>query len=209
MTNFLIVLYAISLVYFTIAERFRTYAWLIGFQGLLLFAISFFELNSINTLNLVFIFAETILFKSIVIPWLLYRIIVQTNETCIHKYSLAGYYSVILSSGLLMMSYLVGYVLKNTVIDRIYFTVALFAMFMGILFIITHKKIFSHLVGFLILENAVFLFSIAIGNEMPMLINTGILLDIFISMLILGSFMSKIGSQMQNLETDNLTSLKD
>ena len=209
MTNFLIVLYALSLVYFTISERFRTYAWLVGFQGLLLFAISFFELNSIDTLNLIFIFAETIVFKTIVVPWLLYRIISQTNDNCIHKYALPGYYTVILAAVLLLMSYLVGYVLKNPVIDRIYFTVGLFAMFMGILFIITHKKIFSHLIGFLIVENAVFLFSIAIGSEMPMLINTGILLDIFISILILGSFMSKIGSQMQNLETGNLTMLKD
>ena len=44
---------------------------------------------------------------------------------------------------------------------------------------------------------------------MPMLINTGILLDIFISVLILGSFATKIGDTIQSLETEELSHLKD
>jgi Hydrogenase 4 membrane component (E) len=209
MTTLLIVLFALSLIYFTISERFRTYSWLVGFQGLLLFGISYFELDHVNTLNLLFIFAETIFFKTIVVPWQLNRIISLTNDTRIHRNTLPGYYTVILASLLLVVSYIIGNILKTPVIDRIYLTVSLFAMFTAMLFIITRKKIFSHLIGFLILENAVFLLSLAIGNEMPMLINTGILLDIFISVLILGTFMTKIGSEIHTLEAENLTRLKD
>jgi hydrogenase-4 component E len=209
MTTFIISLYALTLIYFTISERFRTYIWLSGLQGLLLFGVSFFELDAVEPLNLIFIFSETIIFKSVVVPWLLLRIVKRTNDHSVHKNSLPGYYGVVVASGLLLISYLVSYILTNPIIDRIYFTIALFGMFMGILFVISHKKIFSHLIGFLIIENSVFLFSVAIGNEMPMMINTGILLDIFISVLILGTFMTKIGTQIQTLETDTLTKLKD
>ncbi len=64
------------------------------------------------------------------------------------------------------------------------------------------------MVGFLVIENAVFFFSLAVGSEMPMLINIGILLDIFVSVLIIGVLMNHIGSQFTDLESDNLTSLK-
>ena len=209
MTILLILLFSLSLVYISIAERFRTYAALIGFQGLLLFGISFFELKHVDTLNLIFIFAETIIFKTIVVPMLLYRVIDRTKSNKVHKDALPGYYSVILVSIMLVCSYLISFFLEHPVVDKVYFTVSLFALFSGLLLIITHKKIFSHMVGFLVLENAVFLFSLAIGNEMPMLINTGILLDIFISVLILGTFATKIGDTIQSLETDELTHLKD
>ena len=94
-------------------------------------------------------------------------------------------------------------------IDPLYLTISLFAIFTGLLLIISHKKVFSHLVGFLVLENAVFLFSIAVGNEMPMLINTGILLDIFITVLILGAFATRMGRVTQLTESDDLAELKD
>ena len=209
MTTFLILLYALSLVYISIAERFRTYVSLIAFQGLLLFGISFFELKKVETLNLLFIFAETIIFKTIVVPILLYRVIEKSKSNKVHQKSLPGYYSIILVSFMLVISYLISFFLQHPSIDKIYFTVSLFALFSGLLLIITHKKIFSHMVGFLVLENAVFLFSLAIGNDMPMLINTGILLDIFISVLILGSFATKIGDTIQSLETEELSHLKD
>ncbi len=209
MTTFLILIYSLSLVYFCITERFRTYVALVGLQGFLLFGISYFELKNVNTANLIFIFSETIIFKTIVVPILLLRVIEKTKSSRVHKDAIPGYYSVVLVSLLLIVSFLIAYFIQHLVIDRIYFTISLFALFSGILLIISHKKIFSHLVGFLVLENAVFLFSLAIGNEMPMLINTAILLDIVISVLILGAFATKIGDTIQSLETDELSQLKD
>ncbi len=35
--------------------------------------------------------------------------------------------------------------------------------------------------GYLIIENGVFVLSLAVGSEMPMLVNLGIMLDIFAS----------------------------
>jgi hydrogenase-4 component E len=43
---------------------------------------------------------------------------------------------------------------------------------------------------------------------MPMLINIGILLDIFVSVLIIGVLMNHIGAQFSDLGSDHLTSLK-
>ena len=174
MTTFLILLYSVTLIYSTITERFRTYAGLVGLQGFILFVLSVVELKKLSSLNLIFIIAETVLFKTIIVPFLLFRIIQRTQYPRVHQHAMPGYYAVLLESALLLISYLIASSIGQPMVDSLYLTISLFAIFTGLLLIISHKKVFSHLVGFLVLENAVFLFSLAIGNEMPMLINTGI-----------------------------------
>jgi hydrogenase-4 component E len=71
------------------------------------------------------------------------------------------------------------------------------------------KRIFAHLIGFLVIENGVFLFSMAIGVELPMLINLAIMLDILISIFVLGMFLQRMDNDMNTDESDALTSIKD
>jgi hydrogenase-4 component E len=63
--------------------------------------------------------------------------------------------------------------------------------------------------GYLIIENGVFVLSLAVGNEMPMLVNLGIMLDVFGSVLILGIFLIKIGDVFKDVDVDQLSNLKD
>ncbi len=81
-------------------------------------------------------------------------------------------------------------------------------MFEGVLLIIGHKLIFSHMIGFLIIENAVFMLSMAVGKEMTMLINIGILLDVFVSVLVISILINRIGTEFNKFEVQDLTSLK-
>jgi len=204
MVNYLIVLFAITLVYFCSAERLIIYIRLIGIQGLLLCGIALFELKEINTANLLFITLETLIFKTLVLPYLLNRIIKRSGVTKVHQLAMPGFYLLILSTFALLISVILANSLVNPYINTIYMTIALFALFTGLLIIITHKLIISHLIGFLIMENSVFLFSLAVGNAMPMLINVGILLDIFVGVLILGFFGLRLKPH-----TNELTTLKD
>ena len=49
----------------------------------------------------------------------------------------------------------------------------------------------------------------AIGVEMPILINSAIMLDILMSVLMLGMFMAKVDKQIHTDNSDNLTNVKD
>ncbi|MCE5346604.1 MAG: hypothetical protein LLG13_10005 [Bacteroidales bacterium] len=204
MVNYLIVLFAITLVYFASAERLIVYIRLIGLQGLLLCGIAIFELKEINTANLIFIAFESLVFKAILIPYLLTRIINHSGVTKVHHLAMPGFYSLLLSICTLLISVILANSLLNSFVNTIYMAIALFTLFTGLLLIVTHKLIISHLIGFLIVENAVFLFSLAIGNKMPMMINVGILLDIFVGVLILGFFGLRLKPH-----TNELTMLKD
>lgn len=204
MVNYLIVLFAVTLVYFCSAERLIIYVRLIGLQGLLLCGIAIFELDEVNTANLVFIVAETLVFKTFLIPYLLSGIISRSGVMKVHRQAMPGFYLLIFSIFALLISVILANALVNPFVNTIYMVIALFTLFTGLLLIVTHRLIISHLIGFLILENAVFIFSLAVGNEMPMLINVGILLDIFVGVLILGFFGLKLKPN-----TNELTRLKD
>ena len=205
----LIIIFAVTLIYFSITERFKTYAILIGLQGMMLFGIAIFKLTSTDLPNLIFIVSETLLFKGIIVPFLLFKIIRENKIHKVHNKAIPGFYSLISISFGLLISVILAKSLNNKNVDFLYFTISLFSLYTGLFLIIGHKKIFSHLIGFLIIENAVFLLSVAIGSEMPMLINTAILLDIFVSVLILGVFLNKIGDKMNDFESEKLTKLKD
>lgn len=204
MVNYLIVFFAVTLMYFSSADRLTTYIKLIGIQGLLLCGIAIFELNEVNTANLLFIVSETLIFKTIVLPYLLTRIINRSGVTKVHRLAMPGFSLLLFSIFGLLISVILAKILINPFINTIYLAIALFTLFTGMLLIVTHKLIISHLIGFLIIENAVFMFSLAIGNEMPMMINIGILLDIFVGVLILGFFGLRLKPH-----TNELTMLKD
>ena len=70
-----VILFAITLLYLGVTERYRTYANLIGLQGIILFVLSFLNLEKITPGNLLFVASETLVFKVIVVPYFLYRII--------------------------------------------------------------------------------------------------------------------------------------
>lgn len=204
MNILVIIIFALTLIYLSITERFRIYVTLIGIQGLLLFILAFLELEKITLGTLLFVTSETLLFKVIVVPYMLYRVILRTGEEKVHEKSMPGFYSLLFVSLGFVLSIIVSLSLKTSPVNLIYFVVSFSSVYTGLFLIITHKKIFSHLIGFLVIENAVLLLSMAIGSQMPMLINIGILLDIFVSVLILGIFVMRMKQH-----TSELTMLKD
>lgn len=204
MNVLLVIVFAVTLIYLSVTERFRIYAGLIGLQGALLFALSFLELEQKTMGTLLFVAIETLLFKVIIVPGLLFRIIRKTGIARVHEKALPAFYSLLFVSLGLLLSIVVSFSMTAAPDTLIYFIVSFFAIYTGLFLIISHRKIFSHLVGFLVIENAVLLLSLAIGSEIPMLINIGILLDIFVSVLILGIFVMRLKEHV-----DELNLLKD
>lgn len=204
-----ILLYIVTLIYLSITERFRNFAALIGLQGWLLFAIALMRLHNSNPAELAFIAAETLIFKALLLPAILYALIRRTkiNRVSGQRSSQAG--SLLLSLVALAVSASVTYYIADAAIDQLFFGVALYSLLSGLTLIVLRTRLFSHLVGFLVIENGVFLFSTAIGVEMPLLINFAILLDILISVLMLGVFFTRIDDSIHADDAEALTRLKD
>lgn len=205
----LIIIYAVSLLYICVAERFRHYALLVGLQGWCLMFIALTHLGESSLAERLFVVTETLIFKGLIVPYLLFRVIRNTNINKVHRISLPPFISVLISLAALIASLTITNYIADTKVNSIFFGVSLFGLLTGLILITTHRRIFSHLIGFLVIENSVFFFSLAVGVEMPILINVGILLDILIGVLMLGLFINKIGNRMHTLDSEQLSKLKD
>lgn len=204
----LIILYVLTLIYLSIADRFRNHTSILTIQGILLFGIALARLHEFHPVEMSFIVVETLVFKAIVIPIILLHIIRKTKINRIHSSS-SQFGSLVMSIAALIASCTITYYMADSRTDMIFFGVALYALLSGLILIVMRKRIFAHLVGFLVIENGVFLFSMAIGVELPILINLAIMLDILISILILGMFLRRMDNDMHTDESDALTSIKD
>ncbi|MEG1607424.1 MAG: hypothetical protein RR931_02055 [Mucinivorans sp.] len=204
-----IILYALSLLYVCATERFRHYALLVGLQGWLLLAIALMQLGNSSPLEQIFIVTETLVFKGILVPYLLFRIIRQNQVNKAHRIAIPTFISVMISIVALVCSLWITSFVASTGVNTMFLGIALFGLLTGLIMITTHRRIFSHMIGFLVIENTVMLLSLAVGIEMPMLINVGVLLDILMGVLILGIFINKIGSRIHSLDSGELTRLKD
>jgi hydrogenase-4 component E len=208
MISLLIISFGVTLIYLAIAERMKTYNSLIALQGLLLFFITYIELKNLDVWHLVFILLETLIIKVIVLPYFIYRLLIKKGGDRAVALVVPGYISLTVVSIIIFFSFLLSYMLHDQQIQVKYFTGAIAAIFTGLYLIIVHKQIFTHMMGYLIIENGIFLLSLAIGNEMPVTVNLAVLLDVFSSVLILGLFINRLDS-FSTLDVDQLKELKD
>lgn len=205
----LIILYVITLINLSIVERFRNYASLITMQGWILLGIALLRLHALDWIELSFVILETLIFKAVIVPAILLRVIKKTKINRVRTSGSTQFNSLLLSVAALAVSALTTYYVADSSVHMIFFGVALYALLSGLILIVLRSRIFTHMVGFLVIENGVFLFSMAIGVEMPILINTAILLDILISVLMLGLFMTRVDRQIHTDDSDSLTHVKD
>jgi hydrogenase-4 component E len=209
MTDILLIALAMSLLYLSIANRLSTYLSILVFQGFLLFGTTYLTLTEISTLNLLLIMLETVVFKALLVPWFLNHIIKRNHITRIAEPYLPNFVSLIIVTLIIVATIIMSGSIDDKNIDKTFFVVALSTLFTGLYLIVTRKKIITHVIGYLIIENGVFILSLAVGNEMPMLVNLGIMLDIFASVLILGVFFNKIGDVLKDPDVNRFSNLKD
>jgi hydrogenase-4 component E len=209
MTDVLLILFIISLFYVSIANRIITYVRVLALQGFILFAVAFLQLHDIKTWNLVLILLETIVFKALAVPYFLSYLIKRNRITRESEPYLSHFASLLITTLIVVVTVLIASSISDTNLDKIFFIVSLSAIFTGLYFIASRKKIITHVMGYLMIENGVFVLSLTAGNEMPNLVNLGIMLDVFASVLILGIFLNKIGDVFRDADVDQLSNLKD
>jgi hydrogenase-4 component E len=209
MTDILLIAFAMTLLYISIANRLNTYLNILVLQGFILFGVTFLTLTKISTVNLILIMLETIVFKALAVPWFIKYVIKHNRITRESEPYLPNFVSLIIVTFITVAAIFLASSIKVANLDKTFFVVALSTIFTGLYLIVTRKKIITHVIGYIIIENGVFVLSLAVGNEMAMMVNLGIMLDIFASVLILGVFFNRIGDFLRDPDINQLRNLKD
>jgi hydrogenase-4 component E len=87
--------------------------------------------------------------------------------------------------------------------------VSLASLMLGFLVLTTRRKALSQVIGYLMLENGIFLFGLTLANGMPLLVEMGVLLDVFVGVFIMGLVLFQISRELETLDSRRLSELKD
>jgi hydrogenase-4 component E len=87
--------------------------------------------------------------------------------------------------------------------------VALSTVIVGLLVLTTRSKAVTQVVGYLVLENGIYIFGLSQAERVPFLVELGVLLDIFVGIFIMGIVVFHINRAFDSLDSTRLTELKD
>ena len=86
---------------------------------------------------------------------------------------------------------------------------ALATAWTGLLLGISRRKAVAQVLGFLVLENGVFVFGTLLADFMPVMVEAGVLLDLFAAVFVMGIVMFHIHREFSSLDTARLSRLRD
>ena len=86
---------------------------------------------------------------------------------------------------------------------------ALASIFTGFVLMVGRVKAISQVCGYLILENGIYLFGMLLIHSTPLLVESGILLDLTVGVFVIGIIVDRIQRAFDSLDTRKLTVLRE
>lgn len=86
---------------------------------------------------------------------------------------------------------------------------ALFNIMVGLFIIVSRRKALTQVLGYLTMENGIYVFGMAFAQAEPLLVELGILLDVFMAVFVMGIAIYHINREFDHIDTDRLSTLKD
>lgn len=79
----------------------------------------------------------------------------------------------------------------------------------GFLVLVTRRKAITQVVGYLILENGIYIMGLMLLEAMPLMIEVGVLLDLVVGIFVMGIIISHISREFSSQDTSRLTALRE
>jgi len=86
---------------------------------------------------------------------------------------------------------------------------ALSTMFIGFILLTTRAKAITQAMGYLVLENGIFIFGLMLVDVMPLIVELGVMLDIFVGIFIICIIVNHVNRAFSSLDTRRLATLKE
>ena len=86
---------------------------------------------------------------------------------------------------------------------------ALCLLLVGMLLMLTRRLAISQVIGFLVLENGIFLYALTQTQGIPLMVEMGILLDVLVGVMIAGVVIFRLNRSFEHIDVTQLRGLKD
>jgi hydrogenase-4 component E len=189
-------------------SRLSTCIRAIAWQGFVLGLLPLVVSGSIST-HVVFLAAGTVVVKAVVLPRML-RWAMREAKVRREVEPLIGYLgSLLLGVLALGVAFAVATRLPAVEGSDLLIPIALASVIIGLVVLITRGKAITQVVGYLILENGVYLFGLTQTSRVPFLIEIGVLLDVFVGAFIMGIVVFHINREFDSISSAQLTELRE
>ena len=190
-------------------SRLRTCIRSLAVQGFLLGLLPLALATQI-TLHTGALAVGTVLVKAVVLPWFLAWAIREASVRREVEPIVGFIASLLLGALALALAFAIADRLPLfEVREPLLVPVALATVVAGLIVITTRRKALTQVVGYLMLENGIYLFGLTQAESVPFLLELGVLLDVFVGVFIMGIVVFHINREFDSLDSTRLTELKD
>ena len=183
--------------------------WL-SFQGVIFGLVPLILQDNGLGLRAALLAGANVALKGVVFPWLLLRIRARA-EFSREVDPFIGYIASILFGVIALgLSVWLGLTMKPA-LARAPFALletSIFLILVGLFLIVGRKKALMQVIGYLVLENGIFLFGVITVAQTPLLVELGVLLDAFVGVFVMGIAIFHINREFGSMDVDRLTALR-
>jgi hydrogenase-4 component E len=153
----------------------------------------------------------TFVVKAVVIPLLLLRTMRQAHVRREVEPFVSLHVSLLIGAGLVGVSFWLAEALPfpGPIASTLLVPSAFAMLMLGFLVLVSRRKAVTQVVGYLVMENGVFIFGQTIAGQVPYVVELGILLDVLVGVFVMGIAIHHISREFDHIDTELLSTLKD
>lgn len=185
---------------------------LAGFQGALLAASPLvFAPPGAPLAHLLPLCLAVLAIKAVAFPWLLGRTMRRVGVTTMVEPYVSFSLSVVLGLGGLLFSLWLGsrLPLPDPAFRGLVIPAAMTTMLAGLVLLIARRKALTQVVGYLVMENGIFLFGAPMADRGSVWIELSVLLDVLVAVFVMGIAIHHISRTFESIDVDRFCSLRD
>ena len=208
MINVLTILFCLTLIYLACTTRLSAYVLILVLQGALVAGVHTLAFFGDFRLSHIVVASAVLLVRTVLIPSYIVKIMHQLDMG--HGDRTRRYHPgfLIQMVAVVMGAFFISHQLSRlAAVSVIPLAAAVAGIAAGGLLIVRRRLLLAHVVGFLIIENGLFLLSIGIQTGMPWTIELAGLLDLFVLVFLMGIAINQLKSHFP--EGAELTVLQD
>lgn len=185
----------------------HAFAW----QGALVAAVTTVVAASGQASHLYFSAVLTLVLKALMIPWMLHRLVhrlaLNRHADSLRRPALvtmAGVALVIFSYWLVL-----PIVEQELSFTRNIVAISLAVVLIGLLMMVSRQQAVVQVLGFMSMENGLFLAAVSSTAGMPLVVELGVAFDVLVAMVLFGVFFFQIRESIETLDVDRLNRLTE
>jgi hydrogenase-4 component E len=158
----------------------------------------FLHADSLSGRDLLFSFGTMVL-KGVLVPAILFWAIRHISMRSEIKPVIGLGTSILFGAVLIAVAFWVSLSLRlpGKLFSSLVLPCSLATMLLGFMIMVTRTRAITQVLGYMVIENGIFLFALSLFDAMPALIEMGILLDIFVAVFIMAIVLNHINEEFE------------